>query len=204
VLACGSLFYNTAMSGDGELTALLLRFQSGDEAAAEELAPLVHGELHRLARRALAKLPPGQTLQTTALLNEAWMRIERSDGAEFASREHFLAVAAKAMRSVVVDRARRRAADRRGGSYQRIELDEAVDLFEHSSQGLVELDLALEELADARPDLAQIVDLRFFAGMQYAEISRVLDRPTRSVERMWGTAKAWLFARLKSEPGSST
>jgi len=187
------------MADPGELTSLLLRYQAGDTAAADELVPLVHEELHRLAQRALAKLPPGQTLQTTALLNEAWLRIEQSDGAEFANREHFLAVAAMAMRSIVVDRARKRAADRRGGSFKRIDLDHAVDLFEQSSGGIVALDAALEELALARPELARIVDLRFFAGMSHPEIARVLACPLRSVERHWSTARAWLFARLDAE-----
>ena len=184
------------MARPGELTSLLLRFQAGDGAAADELVPLVHDELHRLARRALAKMPPGQTLQTTALLNEAWVKIEGSEGAEYAGREHFLAVAARAMRQIVVDRARSRSSERHGGTFRRVELDQAVDLFESSSQGVVALDAALEELAAARPELARIVELRFYAGMTHPEMARALDLSLRQVERQWATARAWLFARL--------
>ena len=120
-------------------------------------------------------------------------------GADFANREHFLAVAAKAMRSIVVDRARRRATDRRGGNFHRIDLDHAVDLFEQGAHGLLALDAALEELAEARPELARIVDQRFFAGMTHPEIARVSGLSLRVVERQWSTARAWLFARLQPE-----
>jgi len=187
------------MDGTRELTALLQRFQAGDAGAADELAPLVHAELHRLARRALSGLPPGQTLQTTALLNEAWLRLEQAEGEPLDGREHFLAVAARAMRSIVVDRARRRGAERRGGGLERIELDRALDLLERSSSDLVALDAALDELARARPELARVVELRFFAGMKHPEIARVLDWPLRRVERAWSTARAWLYARLTED-----
>ncbi|MEM1450688.1 MAG: ECF-type sigma factor [Planctomycetota bacterium] len=194
------------MPSSPDLTGLLLRFQQGDADAANELVPLVHQELHRLARRALSRLPAGQTLQTTALLNEAWMRIDRGPeggpGGEIHDREHFLAIAAKAMRAVVVDRARSRTAEKRGGAFRRIDLDEVVDMLEHGATDVVALDEALEELAAERPELARVVELRFFAGMKHPEIARVEGLPLRRVERSWQAARAWLFVRL-SDPDAA-
>ncbi|MEM6672451.1 MAG: ECF-type sigma factor [Planctomycetota bacterium] len=187
------------MSSSPDVTELLLRYQEGDVGAADELVPLVHEELHRLARRALSRLPAGQTLQTTALLNEAWMRIAPGPSAEINGREHFLAVAAKAMRAVVVDRARSRGAEKRGGAFRRVDLDEVVDAFERGAADVVALDEALEELAAERPDLARVVELRFFAGMKHPEIARVEGIPLRRVERNWQAARAWLFARLSAD-----
>lgn len=191
-----------AMRAPEELTALLRRYQEGDADAAERLVPLVHDELHRLAHGAMARLPPGQTLQTTALLNEAWLRIDRGS-AEFASRDHFLAVAAKAMRSILVDRARRRATERRDRGRELRDVDLAVDRLEGCSTDLVALDAALEELAAARPELAQVVVMRFFGGMKHPEIARVLGLPLRRVERQWAAARAWLFARIADDLGAA-
>ncbi len=191
------------MPGPGELTSLLLRYQGGDLAAGDELVPLVYDELHRLARRAMSKLPPGQTLQATALLSEAWVRVGAGPGAEFANREHFLAVSARAMRSIVVDRARRRAVERREGNHVPIELDQAVDALEHGALDLLALDEEMNELARVRPELARIVELRFFAGMTHLEIAQVLNLSLRQVERHWGTARAWLYARLADRDGDT-
>ncbi|MEM9382308.1 MAG: ECF-type sigma factor [Planctomycetota bacterium] len=188
------------MPSSPDLTELLLRYQQGDASAANELVPLVHQELHRLARRALSRLPAGQTLQTTALLNEAWMRLDPGAPGSIHDREHFLAVAAKAMRAVVVDRARSRGTEKRGGGFRRIDLDEVVDALEHGANDVVALDEALEELAAERPELARVVELRFFAGMKHPEIARVEGLPLRRVERNWQAARAWLFARLSPAP----
>lgn len=184
------------MSSSPDLTGLLQRFQEGDAEAANELVPLVHDELHRLARRALSRLPAGQTLQTTALLNEAWIRIRPGAAGSINGREHFLAIAAKAMRAVVVDHARSRGSEKRGGAYRRIDLDEVVDVLENGATDVIALDEALDELSSVRPDLARIVELRFFAGMKHPEIARVEGLPLRRVERNWQAARAWLFARL--------
>lgn len=198
------------MSFPPDVTLLLQRFQAGDAQAAEALVPLVHGELHRLAHRALARIPAGQTLQTTALLHEAWLRIDRVRGTDasgttgekesgYASREHFLAVAASAMRSIVIDRARSRSAERHGGTHQRVDLDEVVDLMEARVSDLLGLDEALKELSKVRPELARVVEQRFFAGMKHPEIARVEGLSLRTVERNWRMARAWLHTRLSSE-----
>ena len=188
------------MDGGDDFTVLLERYQQGDARAADRLVPLVHDELHRLAHRILSRSPPGRTLQTTDLLNEAWIRLDR--GREgYSGREHFLAVAARAMRSIVVDRARRRGAERRGGNAERVDLDLAVDVLEAAVPDLVELDAALEELARVRPTLARVVELRFFAGMSHPDIARVTGASLRTVERDWSTARAWLFARLEGAEG---
>jgi len=185
-----------AMPDPADLPAILERLRRGDEAAREELLPFVYDELHRLAQRALARAPVAPTLQTTALLNEAWMRVGEGEGRDFEGREHFLAVAARAMRSVLVDHARRRASQKRGGGVQRLDLDEVVELMEARSEGLVALDDALNEFAEVDETMARIVELRFFGGMTHPEIARALGQSLRSVERSWSTARAWLYAQL--------
>jgi RNA polymerase sigma factor (TIGR02999 family) len=184
------------MENPGEATVLLRRMRAGEARAADELLPIVYAELHRLARRAMASRPPGHTLQTTALLNEAWLRLAQSQGASWEDREHFLAVAARAMRSVLVDHARRRGALRRSGPGERVDLDRVVTLLEESATDLVALDAALEELAAMNAELARIVELRFFGGLKHPAIATVLDVPLRRVERGWAAARAWLHARV--------
>ena len=188
---------------DPARTAVLLkRMRDGDVDAAEELLPVVYQELHRLAERALGRQNPGHTLQTTALLNEAWIRLVEAEGGDWKSRNHFLAVAAKAMRSVLVDHARRRGAEKRGAGRARVELDEALDLLEQRSSDLLALDEALEELATMDESLARIVELRFFGGLKHPEIAELLNSSLRSVERGWSAARAWLYTRLAEEtPG---
>lgn len=179
----------------GDATILLRRLQEGDGRAADELLPIVYAELHRLAQRAMAGRG-GQTLQTTALMNEAWIRLVDGDGAEWESRNHFLAVAARAMRSVLVDRARRRGALKRGGARVELELDAAIDELEERAPDLVALDDALEKLAEVDETLVKIVEMRFFGGLSQPAIAEVLGISLRSVERGWSTARAWLHARL--------
>ena len=177
-------------------TVLLQRMQDGDRGAAQELLPVVYSELHRLAERAMGRQNQDHTLQATALLNEAWIRLVEAEGGEWKSRNHFLAVAATAMRSVLVDHARRRGADKRSGGRQRVELDRALDLLEENSTDLVALDEALCELAELDTSLARIVELRFFGGLKHAEIAELEASSVRSVERSWSTARAWLYHRL--------
>jgi RNA polymerase sigma-70 factor (ECF subfamily) len=177
-------------------TLLLQRLNDGDSAASEELLKIVYAELHGLARRAMAREPGGHTLQPTALLNEAWMRLFDSASSDWQGHSHFLGVAARAMRSILVDHARRRGAEKRGGDRVRMDLSEAVASFEERGTDLVVLDEALEELAEVDPELARIVELRFFGGLKHPEIAKVLDSSLRSVERGWSTARAWLYQRV--------
>lgn len=187
-----------AMSRHDRPTLLLQRLNDGDVAASEELLKILYNELHGLARRAMAREPEGHTLQTTALLNEAWIRLFDSADKDWEGHSHFLGVAARAMRSVLVDYARRRNADKRcgGGDRVRLDLAEAVASFEKRGTDLVVLDEALEELADVDPVLARIVELRFFGGLKHPEIAKVIGSSLRSVERGWSTARAWLYQRV--------
>lgn len=169
------------------------------DANGEEWLPLVYEELHGLARRAMASQPPGQTLQTTALLSEAWLRLDRKQRGGFTSRDHFLAVAAKAMRSILVDHARARGAEKRAGSRAQVNLDTVVELFDRSAGDLLGLDEALTELAVLDSEMAAIVELRFFSGMTHPAIADQLGLSLRSVERAWSTARAWLHARLEDQ-----
>ncbi|MCP3916467.1 MAG: sigma-70 family RNA polymerase sigma factor [bacterium] len=187
-----------------DTVSLLRRIDEGDADAAQELLPIVYGELRRLASRAMAKQGPGHTLQTTALLNEAWLRLVDRSGKSWENRDHFLAVAATAMRSVLVDHARRRGSGKRAVG-ARVDLDDAVAAFEHRSTDLLALDVALDELAARDAQLARIVEMRFFGGLKHSELARVLDLPLRTVERRWKAARSWLFSRLapENEGGSS-
>ncbi|MCP3919034.1 MAG: sigma-70 family RNA polymerase sigma factor [bacterium] len=189
------------MSAPVRTTLLLQRMQDGDAGAAQELLPVVYEELHRLAARAMGRQNQDHTLQATALLNEAWIRLVEAEGGEWNSRNHFLAVAAKAMRSVLVDHARRRGSEKRGGTHGRVELDRALGLFEQRSTDLLALDDALGELAQMDPILARIVELRFFGGLKNSEIAELEGCSLRTVERGWSTARAWLYQRLDKPRG---
>lgn len=168
-----------------------------DSSDADPRSDLVYAELRRLARRAMSRQAPGHTLQTTALLHEAWLRLEKV-GARWESEEHFLAVAARAMRSVLVDHARRRSADKRGGGRQRVDLDDLVDVLQQRSADLLALDEALAELARLDEELGRIVELRFFGGLKHPAIADLLGVSLRRVERGWSTARSWLYTRLSS------
>lgn len=180
-------------------TRLLRLLQSGNADAGDELLPMVYGELQHLASRALAR-GQGHTLQTTDLMNEAWLRLVQHSGSEWEGREHFLAVAARAMRSVLVDRARKRGTIKRGGAPRaELDLDMVVDGLEARSDHLVRVDEALETLQRAAPELARIVEMRFFGGMSHGDIARALDVSLSTVERGWRSARAWLYAHLQGD-----
>lgn len=187
------------MDDDGEVTQLLRRLSDGDECAAEDLAPLVHDELHRLASRALASQRADHTLQSTALLNEAWMRLVGNKPKEWEGHSHFLGVAARAMRAVLVDHARRRGSLKRGGIHARVTLDHVVLSMEEQALDLLSLEEALQDLSSFDADLAQIVELRFFGGLSHPQIAEITGVPLRRVERGWRTARAWLHQRMTSD-----
>lgn len=179
-------------------TRLLQRLADGQSEAADELLPLVYTELRALAAGYMAQERRQHTLQATALVHEAWLRIQKdADGGEpWQNRAHFLGVAARAMRRVLIDHARRRGAEKRGGERARLPLDEALELFEEHGPDLLTLDEALQRLAATDAELARIVELRFFAGASNGEIAEALGVSTRTVERGWKVAQAWLRAEL--------
>jgi RNA polymerase sigma factor (TIGR02999 family) len=183
------------------VTRLLRRMDGGEAAAAQELFDLLYDELRRRASSLMGDRA-GQTLQPTAVVHEAWLRLAANEQG-WSSRAHFLGVAAKAVRSVVVDHARARAAEKRGARRERVPLDDAVALFETRVPDLVELDELLARLAHVEPALARIVELRFFAGLSIAETADVLALSTASVERGWRTARAWLRVALEGGEGDA-
>jgi RNA polymerase sigma factor (TIGR02999 family) len=184
-------------SDTAKATQLLQRMSNGDGSAADELLSLVYGELHSLAGRFMAERSSNHTLQPTALVHEAWLRlVEPNPGSSFESRAHFLGVAAKAMRSVLVDHARRRNAQKRGGANERIPLDEISVLFEERASDLLALDEALTRLSAMDPQLGRIVELRFFGGLSVEETARALEVSEPTIVRGWRVARMWLQREL--------
>jgi RNA polymerase sigma factor (TIGR02999 family) len=181
-----------------DVTNLLAAASRGDPGSADQLLPLVYEELRRLAAQRLAAEAPGQTLQPTALVHEAFLRLTGSDGAEkdWDSRGHFFAAAAEAMRRLLVENARRKKRLKHGGDREQISLDAAEGLMESPSEDLVALDEALTRLATVDPIKAEVVKLRFFAGLTMQEIARALNLSLGTVERHWTFARTWLYAEL--------
>jgi len=164
--------------------------------AASELLPMVYDELRRLAAHKLALLPPGQTLQPTALVHEAYLRLLGNDNKRWENRRHFFSAAAEAMRHILIDRARRRLRIRHGENPEQVPLD-GVEIAAPATEEIVlKIDDALEQLKRISPEQAEIVNLRFFAGFSEPEIAEILDMSERSVQREWSYAKAWLFDRI--------
>jgi RNA polymerase sigma factor (TIGR02999 family) len=187
-----------------EITQLLqgLSRPDGDPQSAEHLFRLVHRELHELASSLMRRERPAHTLQPTALVNEAYLRLAGAARLNWESRAHFFGIAARAMRQILVDHARERAAVKRGGHWQRVTLDEHIDAFAGSDVDLFELDHALSRLASLDERTARVVELRFFAGLTEEEIAHVLGISRRTVQREWWTAKMWLRRELAGEDGS--
>ena len=187
-----------AMPDSRRATALLQRVADGDRGASDELLTLLYDELHGIARGCMAQERRHHTLQPTALVNEAWLRLQ-GDGLPARNRAHFLGAAAQAMRRVLIDHARKRDADKRGANLQRRPFEDLLDLFEERGPPLLELEDALGQLAQLDPDLVRVVEMRYFAGATTAEIADALGVSTRSIDRAWNTAQAWLKARLAED-----
>jgi RNA polymerase sigma factor (TIGR02999 family) len=178
------------------ITELLVRWRSGDAEALNALIPLVHGELHRLARQHLRRERDGHTLQSTALVNEVYLRL-LNQGLAVENRTHFFAVSSHLMRQILVDYARRRCAEKRGDGLERVTLSEAEGLLPQARNlDLLALDDALEELGRADPQLMKIVELRFFGGLSIDESAVALGISQSTVKREWATARAWLHREL--------
>jgi RNA polymerase sigma factor (TIGR02999 family) len=171
--------------------------ERGDSRAAQQLLPLVYDELRRLAAQRLAQEKPGQTLQATALVHEAYLRLVDVEKVQhWESRGHFFAAAAEAMRRILVDNARRTHAQKRGGGREKADLPDVVEDPERESVDLLALDEALKELEEQHPEKARVVKLRFFAGRTLEETAAILGVSRATAQRHWTYAKAWLFGRL--------
>ena len=181
-----------------EITGLLLAWGNGDKAALDQLIPLVHGELRRLAHRQMRRERDGATLQTTALVNEAYLRLVDYERTAPRDRSHFFAIAAQAMRRILVERARMRRSTKRG-SGQKVSLDEATEATHERATNLIDLDDALTTLAAIDPRKSQVVELKYFGGLTIQETAGVLGISTPTVEREWQTAKIWLFREISKK-----
>jgi RNA polymerase sigma factor (TIGR02999 family) len=180
-----------------EVTRILDRVQQGEAQAAEELLPLLYHELRKLAAHKMAQEAPGQTLQATALVHEAWLRLAGSTRQGWRGREHFFAAAAEAMRRILVERARRKLRLRHGGGLKRVDI-ETFDLpVAQEDEKCLRVHAALDQLAEVDPRKAEVVKLRVFVGLAVTEIAGVLNTSEKTVRRDWTFAKAWLSRELK-------
>jgi RNA polymerase sigma factor (TIGR02999 family) len=184
------------------VSKLLLNWGQGDQGAREALIPLVYDELRRLARRYLRRERPDHTLQSAALVNEAYLRLIRQDQPQWQNRAHFFGVAAQLMRHILVDHARNRAAAKRGAGAPRLTLDPDVALPQARDVDLVALDDALNQLAALDPQQSRLVELRFFGGLSIEETSVVLGVSPSTVKREWATARAWLQREMRNKETS--
>jgi RNA polymerase sigma factor (TIGR02999 family) len=199
---CCGLFAKVLLMSD--LTHILAAIEEGDSAASEQLLPLVYDELRRLAADRLAHEKPGQTLQATALVHEAYLRLVNTEKAQqWNSRGHFFAAAAEAMRRILVNRARDKKRIKRGGAWKRVDFDKLTVVDDATDEELISLDEALERLAAENANCAELVKLRFFAGMTQGEAAAALGLPRRTADRTWAYARAWLFEALKHDPSAS-
>ncbi len=184
-----------------EVTRILQQLGKGEKVAADALLPLVYDELRHLAASKLAREAPGQTLQATALVHEAWLRLSgpSQQGQQWNGRRHFFGAAAEAMRRILVDRARRKGYERHGGNAQRVELDAVELAAPMPDEQLLALHEALNELARVDPEAAELVKLRFFVGLTQSQAAEMLGLSRSAADRSWLFARAWLFQQLQSE-----
>jgi RNA polymerase sigma-70 factor, ECF subfamily len=179
-----------------ETTQLLRAWANGDPAALEQLTPLVYEELRRIAGHFMQDERPGRTIQTTALVHEAYLKLIDVTNVDWQHRAHFFAVSAQIMRRILLDRARRRVAAKRGGASPQVNLDEVPDMGSGRARELIALDDALTALAKVEPRKARIIELRFFTGLSIEETAEVLKVSPDTVKRDWRLARAWLLAEL--------
>lgn len=184
-----------------QITQLLAEWSEGNQSALDELYPLVYDELRRLARRYMSRERKGHTLQTTALINEAYVRLVDQKNVHWANRSHFFAISAQIMRRILIDHARRHAYAKRGGGAKQVSLDEVAMVAKEAGSDLVRLDEALKILAKMDPRRSNVVELRYFGGLNNEEIAGVLKVSENTVTRDWNLARAWLYQQLT---GSAT
>ena len=183
-----------------DVTRILSAIEQGDPHAAEQLLPLVYDELRQLAAQKLAQEKPGQTLQATALVHEAYLRLVGTDRVQrWDSRGHFFAAAAQAMRRILLNQARDKKRLKRGGERRRVDLDQVEIALDTDDEQMIAIDDALTQLAAEDPGAAQLVNLRFFAGLTLKDAADSMGLAFRTAERQWAYARAWLYARLRQE-----
>jgi len=187
------------MSTQGEVTQLLLAWNSGNQAALEQLMPLIYNELHRLASSCLRWERPDHTIEATALVNEAYLKLIDQNQVQWQNRTHFFCIAARIMRRILVQYARDRKAEKRGGGAQKVSLEKVILLAEERNVDIVALDLALNLLAQNDPRKSQLVELRFFSGLTFEEVANVLGISVITAKRDWALAKAWLHRELRKD-----
>ncbi|MBK9316631.1 MAG: sigma-70 family RNA polymerase sigma factor [Acidobacteria bacterium] len=188
----------------GEVTQLLLAWGEGDKEALARLVPLVQSELKQIARRYMRRERPDHTLQPTALVNEAYLRLIEGNSVKWQSRAHFFGIAANLMRQILVDNARRHMQLKRGGDALRVSLTAAEALGDQKDAGIIALDDALNSLAEFDSRKSKIIELRFFGGLTEEETAEALNMPLRTTQREWRLARAWLFNQLKSKDDSES
>ena len=179
-----------------QITELLAEWREGNQSALDELYPLVYDELHRLARRYMSRERKDHTLQTTALINKAYVRMVDQKNVNWANRSHFFAISAQIMRRILIDHARRHRYAKRGGGAQQVSLEEVAAIVPDQGRELVRLDEALKTLAEQDPRRSQVVELRYFGGLNNEEIAGVLHVSENTVTRDWNMARAWLYQQL--------
>jgi len=178
------------------VTQLLFDWQQGDQSALKKLTPLIYDELRRMAHRYVQHERNGHTLQTTALVHEAYLRLAGHETPEWQNRSHFFAVTAQVMRHILIDHARRRRYLKHGGQFQQVSMAEALLMSEDRAAELVALDEALDELKNFDPRKSKVVELRYFGGLSLEETAQALEISLMTVRRDWRAAKAWLFRRM--------
>ena len=183
-----------------KVTQLLIDWSNGDRAALDRLMPLIDEELRRLAHRYMRQERVDHTLQTTALVNEAFLRLVNRKNLQWQNRAHFFGIAAQLMRTILVDHARSHASAKRGGGARKLELNEALVVSQQKASEVIALDEALNQLALIDPRQSRIVELRFFGGLTVEEAAEVLDVSPVTIKREWSTAKAWLYRELAGQP----
>jgi len=181
-----------------QLTSLLDAAPPGSPASAEQLLPLVYAELRQMAARKMAALAAGQTLQPTALVHEAWLRLGADEPRRFAGRQHFFAAAAEAMRQILIDAARRKRAVRHGGGHARVDLEDVEIATVADDDELLAVHEALDKLAEGQPQQAAVAKLRYFVGLNFEEVAEVMGTSVRTAKRDWAFARAWLHREIKA------